>query len=45
MEPIIKSISKFPELPYNSWEAGKEMAYYETSNENENKNERILCRD
>ena len=42
MEPIIKSINKFPEIPYNSWEVGKEMAYYETSNENEN--ERILCR-
>ena len=40
MEPIIKSINKFSGLPYNSWEAGKEMAYYETSNENE----RILCR-
>ena len=40
MEPIIKSINKFSELPYNFWEAGKEMAYYETSNENE----RILCR-
>ncbi len=43
MEPIIKSINKFPEIPYNSWEVGKEMAYYETSNENEN--ERILCMD
>ena len=42
MEPIIKSIKKFSELPYNFWEAGKEMAYYETSNEN--KNERILNR-
>ena len=42
MEPIIKSINKFSELPYNFWEAGKEMAYYETSNEN--KNERILNR-
>ena len=42
MEPIIKSINKFSGLSYNSWEAGKEMAYYETSNENEN--ERILCR-
>ena len=40
MGPIIKSINKFSELPYNFWEAGKEMAYYETSNENE----RILCR-
>ena len=42
MEPIIKSIKKFSELPSNFWEAGKEMAYYETSNEN--KNERILNR-
>ena len=42
MEPIIKSINKFSEVPYNFWEVGKEMAYYETSNENEN--ERILCR-
>ena len=42
IEPIIKSIKKFSELPYNFWEAGKEMAYYETSNEN--KNERILNR-
>jgi len=42
MEPTIKSINKFSELPYNFWEAGKEMAYYETSRENEN--ERILCR-
>ena len=42
MEPIIKSINKFSEVPYNFWEVGKEMVYYETSNENEN--ERILCR-
>ena len=42
MEPIIKSINKFSEVPYNFWEVGKEMAYYETSNENES--ERILCR-
>ena len=42
MEPIIKSINKFSEVPYNFWEVGKEMAYYETRNENEN--ERILCR-
>ena len=42
MEPIIKSINKFSEVPYNFWEVGKEMAYYETSNEDEN--ERILCR-
>ena len=42
MEPVIKSINKFSELPYNFWEVGKEMAYYETSNEN--KNERILNR-
>ena len=42
MEPVIKSINKFSEVSYNFWEVGKEMAYYETSNENEN--ERILCR-
>ena len=42
MEPIIKSINKFSELSYDFWEIGKEMAYYETSNENED--ERILCR-
>ena len=42
MEPIIKSINKFSEVPYNFWEVGKEMVYYETSNENES--ERILCR-
>ena len=42
MEPIIESINKFSEIPYNFWEVGKEMAYYETSNDNEN--ERILCR-
>ena len=42
MEPVIKSINKFSEVSYNFWEVGKEMVYYETSNENEN--ERILCR-
>ena len=42
MEPIIKSINKFSKLSSGFWEVGKEMAYYETSNENEN--ERILCR-
>ena len=42
MEPIIKSINKFSEVPYNFWEVGKQMAYYETSNADEN--ERILCR-
>ena len=42
MEPIIKSINKFSEVSYNFWEVGKEMVYYETSNEDEN--ERILCR-
>ena len=26
MEPTIKSINKFSELPSNFWEAGKEMA-------------------
>ena len=42
MEPVIKSINTFSEMPYNFWEVGQEMAYYETSNENES--ERILCR-
>lgn len=42
LEPAIKSINRFAELPYNFWEPGKEMAYYETSNEN--KDDRILCR-
>lgn len=42
MKPTINSINEFSEKTYNSWEIGKEMAYYETSNENEN--ERILCR-
>ena len=42
MEPVIKSINKFSEVSYNFWEVGKEIVYYETSNENEN--ERILCR-
>ena len=42
MEPVIESINKFSQVPYSFWEIGKEMAYYETSNENEN--ERVLCR-
>ena len=42
MKQAIKSINKFSELSFDYWETGKEMAYYETSNENEN--ERILCR-
>ena len=42
MKQAIKSINKFSELSFDYWETGKEMAYYETCNENEN--ERILCR-
>ena len=42
LEPIIKSIEQFSRMKPNDWELGKEMAYYETSTENEN--ERILCR-
>ena len=40
MKIAIKSINKFSELSFDSWEPGKEMVYYETNN----KNERILCR-
>ena len=42
MKPSIKAIKKFSELSVESWVTGKEMAYYETSNEDED--ERILCR-
>ena len=42
MEPINKSIEKFSRMAPDSWELGKEMAYYETDTKNEN--ERILCR-
>ena len=42
LEPIIKSIEQFSRMKPNDWELGKEMAYYETSTENED--ERILCR-
>ena len=42
MELINGKIVKFSKMEPNDWELGKEMAYYETSNENEN--ERILSR-
>ena len=40
MKPTINSINEFSDKTYNSWEIGKEMAYYETSTTNEN--ERIF---
>ena len=42
MDLINGKIVKFSKMEPNDWELGKEMAYYETSNENEN--ERILSR-
>ena len=42
IEEAIKKTTDFETMQPNDWEYGKEMAYYETSNENEN--ERILCR-
>ena len=39
---INEKILKFSKMKPNDWKSGKEMAYYETSNENEN--ERILSR-
>jgi 2-aminoethylphosphonate dioxygenase len=39
---INQKIVKFSKMKPNDWESGKEMAYYETSNEN--KDERILSR-
>ena len=42
LDQIIKSIEQFSRMKPNDWKLGKEMAYYETSTENEN--ERILCR-
>lgn len=42
MELINEKIGKFSKMKPNDWKNGKEMAYYETSNESQN--ERILSR-
>ncbi|RZD38744.1 MAG: phytanoyl-CoA dioxygenase [Thaumarchaeota archaeon] len=42
MKIINEKILKFSKMKPNDWESGKEMAYYETSNNNDN--ERILSR-